>query len=267
MTETDLIKRSIAELIGTALLVFIGCGIVVSTLLLLQGIATPTGNSFNVGIDIAAWLVLSLAFGLPIMVLVYVFGNVSGTHINPAISIALWATKRLPTPDLLAYVVAQLLGATLGALAIVAVWGTRAVTLGGLGATTMFPGVTYWQAIIAETVCTFILMIAVMATAVDKKAPAGWAGLVIGTAATIALLLEGNLTGGSINPARTFGPYLVDVVFGGSNFWWQFPIYVIGPVLGALIAAFLYDYIAGTKVERADTKAAVAVKTKAYKKI
>jgi glycerol uptake facilitator protein len=244
MAEYDLVKRCIAELIGTALLVFVGCGIVVTTLLLIHGIATPVGNDFNKGIDIAAWLVLSLAFGLPIMVLVYAFGGVSGTHINPAISVALWATKRLPTTDTIAYIVSQLVGAAIGALGIVAVWGSRAVDV-GLGATTLFPGVSYWQAIVAETICTFILMIAVMATAVDRRAPQGWAGLVIGTAATIALLLEGNLTGGSINPARTFGPYLANVLFGGANHWWQFPIYVIGPVLGALVAAFLYDYIAG----------------------
>ncbi|HMK45314.1 MAG TPA: MIP/aquaporin family protein [Methanocella sp.] len=250
MTETDLTKRCIAELIGTALLVFIGCGIVVTTLLLLQGITTPADNPYNKGIDIAAWLVLSLAFGLPIMILVYIFGDVSGTHINPAISIALWATKRLPTIDMIAYVIVQLIGATIGALAIVAVWGTRAVTPGNLGATTMFPGVNYWQAILAEIICTFILMIAVMATAIDKKSPAGWAGLVIGTAATIALLLEGNLTGGSINPARTFGPYLGNIIFGGKNLWDQFPIYVIGPIIGALIAAFLYDYITGLKTEK-----------------
>ncbi len=261
MAETNLLKRSIAEFLGTALLVFVGCGIVVTTLLLIQGIAVPSGNDFNKGIDIAAWLVLSLAFGLPIMVLVYVFGNVSGTHINPAISIALWATKRLPTVDMLVYLVAQFVGAAIGALGIVAVWGTRAVTIGNLGATSMFPGVSYWQAIVAEFICTFILMVAVMATAVDKRTPGGWAGLVIGTAATIALLLEGNITGGSINPARTFGPYLLDTLFGGSNLWWQFPIYLIGPILGALAAAFLYDYIAGTKVLVAE-KVPVATQSK-----
>jgi glycerol uptake facilitator protein len=261
MGEFNLTKRCMAELIGTALLVFVGCGIVVTTLLLIQGNATPAGNDFNKGIDIAAWLVLSLAFGLPIMVLVYVFGNISGTHINPAISIALWATKRLPTVDMVAYLAAQFAGAAIGAAGIVAVWGTRAVTIGNLGATTMFPGVSYWQAILAEFVCTFILMIAVMAMAVDKRAPGGWAGLVIGAAATIALLIEGNITGGSINPARTFGPYLVDTIFGGGNFWWQFPIYLVGPVLGALAAAFLYDYIAGLKARPAEkVKAAQAIK-------
>jgi glycerol uptake facilitator protein len=259
MVETDLLKRCIAEFIGTALLVFVGCGIVVTTLLLIQGTATPAGNDFNKGIDIAAWLALSLAFGLPIMVLVYVFGNISGTHINPAISIALWATKRLPTTDMLGYLLAQFAGAFIGALGIVAVWGTRAATLGNLGATAMFPGVSYWQAILAELVCTFILMIAVMATAVDKKLPQGWAGLVIGTAATIALLLEGNITGGSINPARTFGPYLGNSLFGGADFWWQFPIYLVGPIVGAVLAAFVYDYIAspgraGTGAEPAGHK-------------
>lgn len=248
MAENDLIKRCMAELVGTALLVFIGCGVVVTTFLLLQGASPLPNNEFFKGVDIAAWLVISLAFGLPIMILVYVFGNVSGTNINPAISIALWATKRLPTKDMIAYVIVQFVGATIGAFGVVAIWGTRAVTVGNLGATAMFPGVTYWQAILVETICTFILMIAVMAMAADKRAPHGWAGFVIGTAATVAILLGGNLTGGSLNPARTFGPYLVDLLFGGANFWWQFPIYFIGPVLGAVLAAFFYEYIADVRV-------------------
>lgn len=250
MAEYSLLKRSIAELVGTFLLVFIGTGIVVTALLLLQGSASIPGNTYFVGIDISAWLVLGIAFGAPIMVLVYVFGGVSGTNINPAISIALWATKNLPTADMLAYVAAQLVGAALGSLAVVAVWGTRAVDV-GLGATAMFPGVSLWQAVAAETICTFLLMAAVMAMAVDRRAPKGWAGLVIGAAATIGLILEGNVTGGSLNPARTFGPYLVDWLLGGTNYWAQFPIFVLGPVLGALIAAFLYVYLAGPMAGKA----------------
>ncbi|HTY90837.1 MAG TPA: MIP/aquaporin family protein [Methanocella sp.] len=250
MTEYSLFKRSIAELIGTFVLVFFGTGIVVETVLLLQGTPALPGNTYNVGIDIVAWFVLSLAFGVPIMIMVYVFGGISGTNINPAISIALWATKNLPTMDAIVYIVAQLIGAVLGSLAVVAIWGTRAVTT-GLGATTMFPGVSYWQAIAAETICTFLLVIAVFAMAVNKKAPGGWAGLVIGSAATLGLLLEGNVTGGSLNPARTFGPYLVQWLMGGANNWWQFPIYVIGPILGGLIAAFLYTYLAELKAQKA----------------
>ncbi len=249
MTEFSLLKRSLAEMIGTAVLVFVGTGIVVTALLLIQGSAPLPGNAYNLGIDIPTWFVLSLAFGIPIMVMVYVFGHISGTNINPAISIALWATKNLPTKDMIAYIIAQLIGAAIGSLAVVAVWGTRSVDV-GLGATTMFPGVSYGQAILSETICTFLLMIAVMATALDKRTPQGWAGLVIGAAATIALVVEGNVTGGSLNPARTFGPYLVDVLMGGANNWSQFPIYVIGPVLGALIAAFLYNYIAGMNTEK-----------------
>jgi glycerol uptake facilitator protein len=248
--EYSLLKRSLAELIGTFVLVFVGTGIVVTALLLLQGSSLLPGNTYNVGVDISAWFVLGIAFGAPIMVMVYAFGGISGTNINPAISIALWATKNLPTRDMLAYIVAQLIGAALGSLAVVAVWGMRAVNV-GLGATTMFPGVSYGQAILAEAICTFLLMMAVMATAVDKKAPQGWAGLVIGSAASIALILEGNITGGSLNPARTFGPYLIDSLMGGANNWWQFPIFVIGPILGALVAAFLYSYMAGLKPEKA----------------
>jgi glycerol uptake facilitator protein len=249
--EADLSKRCAAELLGTAFLVFIGTGIVVTALLLVQGQVAPPGNTYNKGLDIAAWFVLGLAFGVPIMIMVYVFGNISGTHINPAVTVALWATKRFPTKDSIAYIVAQLIGAAIGSLAVVAVWGTRAVDV-GLGATTMFPGVSYWQATLIEVILTFLLMIAIMATAVDKRAPQGWAGLVIGAAATIALTVNGNVTGGSLNPARTFGPYLVDVLMGGANYWWQYPIYLIGPIVGALLAAFLYDYIAEPK--RAETR-------------
>jgi glycerol uptake facilitator protein len=259
MAEADLFKRCLAELIGTAFLVFIGTGIVVTAVLLVQGMAAPPGNSYNKGLEIAAWFVLGLAFGLPIMIMVYVFGNVSGTHINPAVTIALWATKRFPTMDSIAYIGAQLIGATIGSLAVAAVWGSRAVDV-GLGATTMFPGVSYWQATLIEAILTFLLMIAIMATAVDKRAPQGWAGLVIGAAATIGLTVNGNVTGGSLNPARTFGPYLVDVLLGGANYWWQYPIYLIGPIVGALLAAFVYDYIASPG--RADAGAVQAARKK-----
>jgi glycerol uptake facilitator protein len=134
---------------------------------------------------------------------------------------------------------------------IVAIWGTRAVDV-GLGATAMFAGVTYWQAILVEAVCTFFLMLAVMGTAVDKRAPQGFAGLIIGLTVAMAITATGNVAGASLNPARTFGPYLLDSLLGGSNLWWQFPIYVIGPVVGAVLAAFLYDYVADLKARPAE---------------
>jgi glycerol uptake facilitator protein len=258
MVEISLTKRCIAELIGTFVLVFLGTGAVVTAFLILQG-STP-GNDFSVGIPIEGWLAIGLAFGLAIAIMAYAFGHISGTHINPAVSIAMWATGRLPAGDTAAYIVAQLAGASLASGAVVAIWGMRAVDV-GLGATAMFAGVTYWQAILAEAVCTFFLMLAIMGTAVDKRAPQGFAGLIIGLTVAMGITATGNVAGASLNPARTFGPYLFDSVLGGTNFWWQFPIYVIGPIVGAVAAAFLYDYIADLKAHPAE-KVADAPKIK-----
>lgn len=259
MTDIDLLKRSVAELIGTFVLVFLGTGAVVTAALLVQGWTPIAGNSFNGGFGMAEWVAIGLAFGVAIVIMAYTFGHISGTHINPAVSIALWATGRLPAQDTVAYIVAQLIGASLASLSVVAIWGSRAVGT-GLGATTMGFGVTYWQAILCEAVVTFFLMLAVMGTAVDKRAPSGFAGLAIGSTVAMSIIATGNVTGASLNPARTFGPYLADWLMGGANNWSQFPIYVVGPILGALVAAFLYSYIAGLKTEKAVVAPAAKVK-------
>jgi glycerol uptake facilitator protein len=245
MAEINLIKRCLAELIGTFVLVFLGTGTVVSVVL------------YGQGIDTAGVLAIGLTFGLAIAVMAYVFGHISGTHINPAVSIAMWATRRLPAADAIAYMASQLLGATLASLAVVALFGTRSVDT-RLGATVMGTGIEYWQAILIEAITTFMLVLAIMGTAVDKRAPQGLAGLTIGVMASLCIVLGFNATGGSLNPARTFGPYLVDVLAGGANYWWQFPIYLVGPVAGAVAAAFLYDYIADLKAKPAEKVAAAA---------
>ena len=251
MVEFSLFKRSLAELIGTYVLVFLGTGAVATAVLLLQGQTLIPGNEFNVGLDIAAWLAIGLAFGLAITAMIYVFGHISGTHINPAVSIALWATKRLPTKDLIAYMIAQFTGAALASFSVYLIWGARSLAT-GLGATSMFAGVSYWQAILCEAVATFFLMLAIMGTAVDKRSPHGWAGLIIGLVVAMDIVVIGNITGSSLNPARTFGPYLADFLLGGANLWWQFPIYIVGPVAGALAAAVLYGYISTAEAEKAE---------------
>ncbi|MCL7411866.1 MAG: aquaporin family protein [Methanosarcinaceae archaeon] len=248
MPETGILKRSLAELIGTFALVFIGTGAAVITLLLAAGQANKGG--FNIGIGyggLGDWLAIGLAFGFIIMCMIYVFGHISGTHINPAVTIALWATKRFPTSDVIPYILAQLTGATLGSLCLLAILGTRAATIGGLGATAPFEGVTYAQAILSEGIATFLLMLTIMGVAVDRRAPGQFAGFAIGMVVAVDIIVTGNITGSSLNPARTFGPYLVDTLFGGPNLWNFFPIYIIGPILGAVVAAFLYDYVADLK--------------------
>jgi MIP family channel proteins len=246
MSEQDLFKRSIAELIGTYVLVFLGTGSVVTTVLLTQGATSIPGNTFNIGIDIAAWFAIGISFGIAVLAMIYAFGHISGTHINPAVSIALWATKRMKTSDMVSYIVAQLIGASLASFTIVGILGSRAVAT-GLGATAMFDGVSYGQAILCEAVATFFLMLTIMGAAVDKRAPGGFAGLAIGLVVAADITVVGNITGSSLNPARTFGPYIAEFLLGGQNLWWQFPIYLIGPIIGALVAALIYDYVSDVK--------------------
>ena len=119
----------------------------------------------------------------------------------------------------------------------------NAVTIGGLGATAPFEGIGYYQAILVEAIGTFILMLVIMGSAVDKRAAPGFAGISIGFTVAAVITTIGNITGASINPARTFGPYLGDFVLAGNNLWNYYPIYIIGPIIGAVLAALIYDYI------------------------
>jgi glycerol uptake facilitator protein len=243
----DLGKRCIAELAGTALLVYFGAGAAAITLMIARG--TDTGTPFNIGIGalggLGDWFAIGMAFAIVIAAVIYSMGRVSGAHINPAVTIALWATKRFPAGEAGAYIVAQLIGAALGSLLFAASAGMDAVTIGGLGATAPFPGIGYGQAILAEAIGTFVLMIVIMGIAVDKRAPPGFAGLVIGLTVGGVITTIGNITGSSLNTARTFGPYLIDSLMGGPDLWVYLPIYIIGPIAGAVIAAFFYDFITG----------------------
>lgn len=243
----DLPKRCIAELTGTALLVYFGAGAAAITLMIARG--TDTGTPFNIGIGalggLGDWFAIGMAFAIVIAAVIYSMGRVSGAHVNPAVTIALWATKRFPPGDAGAYIVAQLLGAALGSLLFAASAGMEAVTIGGLGATAPFPGISYGQAILAEAIGTFVLMMVIMGIAVDKGAPQGFAGLVIGLTVGGVITTTGNIAGSSLNTARTFGPYLIDSLMGGPYLWMYFPVYIIGPIIGAVVAAFFYDYLAG----------------------
>ncbi|HJJ53130.1 MAG TPA: aquaporin, partial [Methanocorpusculum sp.] len=167
-------------------------------------------------------------------------------HINPAVSVALCAIRKFPVKDMICYVVAQCIGAFVGAALLFLIIGPASLSVGGLGATAPFPGIALWQALLAEIIGTFVLMLVIMGVAVDRKAPAGFAGIAIGAAVTAVILAIGNISGGSINPARTFGPDLMGLIISGSDaLWTTFPIYVIGPIIGAVLAAFFYVFVAG----------------------
>ncbi len=240
-------KRFVAEAVGTFILVFFGAGAAVVTLMLAAG-STPA-TPFNIGIGalggLGDWLAIGLAFGIAIAGSIYALGRISGCHINPAVTIALFATKRFPGREVAPYIVAQLLGAAAASLLFAWAVGPDAVTIGGLGATAPFPGIGYLQAIVIEAVGTFLLMLVIMGVAVDERAPPGFAGLAVGLIVAGIITTAGNLTGASLNPARTFGPYLGDWLLGGQNLWTFFPIYIVGPIVGAVLAAYLYDYLTG----------------------
>jgi glycerol uptake facilitator protein len=242
----SLAKRCLAELVGTAILVYFGAGAAAITLMISKGSSPP--NPFNIGIGalggLGDWFAIGMAFAIAIAGVIYALGRVSGAHINPAVTIALWATRRFPSGEVIPYIVAQLIGASLGSLLFAASAGSDAVMVGGLGATAPFPGISFGQAVLAEAIGTFLLMLVIMGVAVDERAPQGFAGLIIGLTVGGVITTTGNIAGSSLNPARTFGPYLVDHIMGGPVLWSHYPIYVIGPVLGALVAAFLYDILA-----------------------
>jgi glycerol uptake facilitator len=220
--------------IGTALLVLFGAGSVVAALTLGGG-----------ELDFAGLGMIALAFGLVIAVVIYAFGTTSGAHINPAVTFSLAVTGRFPWREVAPYVVAQLFGAFGGGLLIVAAFGTEdAVDVSSVGSTTLADGVSYGSGIVAEALATFLLVATIMALAVDRRAPGGWAGLMIGLSVTCAIIVMGPFTGGSLNPARTFGPYLVNSLFGGDTPWSEFPVYVIGPLIGGAVAALTYDRVA-----------------------
>lgn len=230
-------RKCIAEFLGTAFFVYIGCGALTAAAYL-----GHTTARFTMG-DL---LGVSLAFGLAITIMVYVIGHISGCHINPAVSIALASVRRISWSEAAAYIVAQLLGGLLGGLLVAVTFGAAAARTLGYGATnynTLF--VNYFGAVVVEAIMTFFLVFAIMAMVMDKRAHAGWGGLTIGLTVTMGMLVAGAVTGGNFNPARAFGPTMIQLLFGGSYQIGHMFVYFIGPIVGGVIGAFAYEYLAG----------------------
>jgi MIP family channel proteins len=205
-----------AEAIGTFMLVAIGPGTAAVTL-------WATGQASNVGV--------ALAFGCVILAAVYAIGHVSGAHINPAVTIGFWLGGRMPSSDVLPYVAAQLAGASLAATGLRAVLGHATV-----GAATV-PAIASGPALGVEVTLTFFLMLVIMAVATDARVAGPIAGLAVGSTVAADALAGGPLTGASMNPARSFGPALVN------HMWVSHWIYWVGPIVGAALAVWTYDYL------------------------
>jgi glycerol uptake facilitator protein len=234
MSSPTTAQKFSAEVLGTAILVFIGAGSVPLTLFLTG--KNPFGS--------AELSTISFAFAFAIFAAVYSVGHISGAHINPAVTIALLATRKIDTRTAGIYIVAQLVGATLGAvLTYVILVGNDPQSL-GLGAVTYNPDTSgIGVALAAETIGTAILVFTVFGAAVDGRAPSGFAGIVIGFIVYGVIILVGPITGAALNPAREIGPDFVQSLIGASTKWEQLPVYIVGPILGGLIGAFTYEFI------------------------
>jgi glycerol uptake facilitator protein len=155
------------------------------------------------------------------------------------------AAGRFDWANVPGYLIGQVVGAILGALAILVVYGRVGARVAGLGAPGLGTSVNIWQGLFIEGLGTAILVLAIMGTAVDTRAVAGWAPLTIGLTLTAIILFLGPATGGSVNPARAFGPDLVAVIFGFRVDWAAFIVsYLIGPLLGGIVAAYGYSAVA-----------------------
>jgi glycerol uptake facilitator protein len=217
-----------AEAIGTAFLVFVGVGSVPATLIV-------NGESPFTMADLG---MISLAFGTIVVATVYALGHIGGNHINPAVTIGLAATGKFPWSRVPSYIAAQVVGAVVGAAAIIGVLGMAASDV-GLGVASYAEPVGIGQAFTAEFVGTFILVFTIFGV-IHHKAPAGFAGLAIGLVVFAAIIPVAPATGASINPARTFGPMLVQQIAGGTVKWEQLPVYVVAELLAGALAALAY---------------------------
>lgn len=243
MDENKQWQKLTAEFLGTAFLVFIGVGSVPATLIV-NGDAPFTMASLGF---------ISLAFGTVVIATVYIFGYISGNHINPAVTLGLAVSGKFPWGQVPGYLAAQLLGAIVGSFAIVGVLGPRASEV-GLGIASFSADTPIYTALIAEFVGTFILVFTVFGV-IHRKAAPGFAGLVIGLVVFAAIIPVAPTTGASINPARTTGPMIVQSILGGEVQWGQWWVYVVAELAGGIAAALLFGVISTTEADTTLTQA------------
>lgn len=227
-------KKYLAELIGTFVLVLGGCG-------------TAIFAGGTVG-----FLGVSFAFGLTVVAMAYGIGNISGAHLNPAVSVGVFCAGRMSAKDFGAYVVAQIIGAVLAAALlafVVAQFGGSRGTFAANGFGEAFAGASgYFQisalgAFVVEMVLTFIFIIVILGVT-DKKSTPGFAGLAIGLTLTLIHLISIPLTNTSVNPARSIGPAIFSENAAALPQLWLF---IVAPCVGAALAAFVYKYISSEK--------------------
>ena len=220
-------QKYLAELLGTFVLVFVG-----------TGAAVIAGKSIG-------FLGIALAFGLAVLIMVYAIGSISGCHINPAITIAMLVNGKIGSKDAVIYIIVQCIGAVIASALLLAIMtGSPAYNLAtdGLaqnGYGTASPGgFSMASGFITEVIITFIFLMVIFG-ATSKAAPAGFAGIPIGLTLTALLLAAIPVTSGSLNPARSLGPALIAGGTALSQLW----LFIIAPIIGAVIAALVWKYL------------------------
>lgn len=214
----DSIRHFLAEFIGTFALVFVGGAAIMSATIA----NAPT-----------SWLNVALAHGIILSIAVSATMRISG-HLNPAVTIGFLVARRIEPIMAAVYLIAQILAAMLAAYTLKALYPAAVAEATHLGGQSIALDVTTGQAVVFEAIATFFLVFAVFGTAVDPKGPRV-GGFAIGLTVTADILAIGPLTGGSMNPARSFGPAVASGVFEGQIVYW------VGPILGGIVAALLYD--------------------------
>jgi glycerol uptake facilitator protein len=219
----------VAEFIGTFVLVFFVCTIV-------------TVNSAG-GLGVTDFAVIGLVHVFVLAMLIYTLGGASGAHFNPAVTAALAAIRKISPADAVIYVLVQLSGAVAAALVtkVLLLDEGRGVHYGAISVSEKFLQGKALPGLLAEVIGTFVLMWAIMGCAVNPRGQRDWAGLVIGMTLGFAVMTLAPLSGAGFNPARAFGPAIVGDFFNGGG---QFLlVYVAGPLIGALLAAFGYRFV------------------------
>ena len=225
-------KKYLAELLGTFALIFIGSGSVCANYYLVKN------GSPGFGL-----LGIAIAFGFVVVAVAYSLGYISGAHINPAVTISMIATRRIKAGVGGMYIVSQIAGATLGGYLLKLLF-PEALASVFLGTCALGSDVTVTQAIVMEAVITFLLVFVVYATVVDKRSTPALAGLAIGFVVLFGVMVGGAISGGSMNPARVFGPAMASGHFANHYVWW------IGPILGGVTAGFTYDLFFAEKKKK-----------------
>lgn len=215
------LRPLVAEFIGTFILCFALFGAAVSE--------TYRAGTVNL-------IGIAFAQGIALAVAVTATAGVSGGHLNPAVTLGALSVGRIDLRNAGTYIVAQLLGAAAAALAVKGLYPEMAGQISAYGAPKLAPDVSMVQGIVLEAIATFFLMFAVMGTAVDARAPK-MGGLYIGLTLFFSVLAIGNLTGGALNPARAFAPELAAGNWTGAIVYW------VGPILGAVVAAQVYERV------------------------